>query len=222
MTPNANEEFGEGGVSPMTEQARWNFENQNIQNRPTQARHGGPSQNVGKSQNEYQQFGEQWNNNNNNTKGNDAATQQQHALYPPSFSNLGSGLNSGRAISMPMSQPTLSAPLSEERQHAEIGHQRATQGFLLDQRSAGHHQEEHSAQMPLGAQNRQHSQSSSGGAQPPPGFSGPSPLIRQLSEKVRTQAERLQLMEAYQALCEKRILDFDPAHPLPVAPYHLG
>lgn len=47
-------------------------------------------------------------------------------------------------------------------------------------------------------------------------------MARQLSEKVRTQAERLQIMEAYKALCERRILDFDPEHQLPVLPNHLG
>ena len=29
-------------------------------------------------------------------------------------------------------------------------------------------------------------------------------------------------MEAYKALCEQRILDFDPDHQLPVLPMHLG
>lgn len=29
-------------------------------------------------------------------------------------------------------------------------------------------------------------------------------------------------MEAYKALCERRILDFDPEHQLPVLPSHLG
>lgn len=51
---------------------------------------------------------------------------------------------------------------------------------------------------------------------------GPSPLVRQLSEKIRLQAERLQIMEAYRALCERRILDYDPEHPMPVMPHHLG
>ena len=47
-------------------------------------------------------------------------------------------------------------------------------------------------------------------------------MIRQLSEKIRLQAERLQIMEAYRALCERRILDYDPEHPMPVMPNHLG
>lgn len=29
-------------------------------------------------------------------------------------------------------------------------------------------------------------------------------------------------MEAYKALCERRILDFDPNHQMPIMPYHLG
>ena len=29
-------------------------------------------------------------------------------------------------------------------------------------------------------------------------------------------------MEAYKALCEKRIQDLDPGHPMPVMPFHLG
>jgi len=29
-------------------------------------------------------------------------------------------------------------------------------------------------------------------------------------------------MEAYKVLCEKRILELDPNHPMPVLPSHLG
>lgn len=49
-----------------------------------------------------------------------------------------------------------------------------------------------------------------------------SSLIMQFSEKVRTQADRLQQLEAYKSLCERRIHDFDPSHPLPVRPDHIG
>jgi len=35
-------------------------------------------------------------------------------------------------------------------------------------------------------------------------------LLRQFSSKVKQQAERLQTLEAYKQLCEKRILDLDP------------
>lgn len=37
-----------------------------------------------------------------------------------------------------------------------------------------------------------------------------------------SQAERLTSLEAYKTLLEKRLLDFDPKHPLPVTPQHLG
>ena len=50
----------------------------------------------------------------------------------------------------------------------------------------------------------------------------PSSLVQQLSEKVRTQAERLQRMEVYKQLCEKRIQDLFPSHELPVLPHHIG
>jgi hypothetical protein len=50
----------------------------------------------------------------------------------------------------------------------------------------------------------------------------PSALVKQLSEKVRTQAERLTALEAYKTLLEKRLVDLDPKHPLPVIPQHLG
>ena len=52
--------------------------------------------------------------------------------------------------------------------------------------------------------------------------SSQSSLIKQFSEKVKAQAERLQQMEAYKALCERRIKDFDPNHPMPVQPEHIG
>jgi len=29
-------------------------------------------------------------------------------------------------------------------------------------------------------------------------------------------------MEAYKALCEQRIMELDPDHPMPVMPFHLG
>ena len=46
--------------------------------------------------------------------------------------------------------------------------------------------------------------------------------MKQLSDKVREQAERLQNLEAYKALCESRILDFDPEHSLPLKQEHMG
>lgn len=53
-------------------------------------------------------------------------------------------------------------------------------------------------------------------------MSQPSSLVKQLSEKVRSQAERLQKLETYKQLCEKRILELDPKHSLPVLVSHLG
>lgn len=40
--------------------------------------------------------------------------------------------------------------------------------------------------------------------------SSQSSLMRQFSEKIKTQAERLQKLEAYKRLCERRIQDFEP------------
>lgn len=45
---------------------------------------------------------------------------------------------------------------------------------------------------------------------------GKGDLVKQLSEKVRSQAERLQRLESYKSLCEKRIKDFQPDHQFPI------
>ena len=47
-------------------------------------------------------------------------------------------------------------------------------------------------------------------------------LSQQLGEKIRSQAHRLAALEQYRLLCEQRLLEFDPDHPLPVLPEHLG
>lgn len=47
-------------------------------------------------------------------------------------------------------------------------------------------------------------------------------LLNQLRDKVRTQAQRLRNLEQYKMLCEERIADFCPGHPMPVKPDHLG
>lgn len=47
-------------------------------------------------------------------------------------------------------------------------------------------------------------------------------LSQQLGEKIRSQAHRLAALEQYRLLCEQRLLEFDPNHPLPVLPEHLG
>ena len=46
--------------------------------------------------------------------------------------------------------------------------------------------------------------------------------MRQFSEKIKTQAERLSKLENYKRVCERRILDFDPSHALPVTEEMLG
>ena len=46
--------------------------------------------------------------------------------------------------------------------------------------------------------------------------------MRQFSDKIKTQAERLQKLESYKRLCERRILDFEPNHALPVTEDMLG
>lgn len=46
--------------------------------------------------------------------------------------------------------------------------------------------------------------------------------MSQMGEKIRQQAGALQELESYKALCEKRILEFCPDHPIPVLPEHLG
>lgn len=55
-----------------------------------------------------------------------------------------------------------------------------------------------------------------------PDSAGNSTFLQQLTDKVREQAQQLQALEAYKTLCEKRILDLSPDHPLPVQPAHLG
>ncbi len=44
----------------------------------------------------------------------------------------------------------------------------------------------------------------------------------QFAEKIRQQAKLLEELERYKIICEKRILELCPAHPLPVQPAHLG
>jgi len=64
---------------------------------------------------------------------------------------------------------------------------------------------------------------------PPPNVLKSSPqspskenFVSQLSEKIRQQARQLQEQENYKILCEKRILELCPNHPLPVQSIHLG
>lgn len=44
----------------------------------------------------------------------------------------------------------------------------------------------------------------------------------QLGEKIRSQAQRLAALEQYRMLCEQRLLELAPNHPIPVLPEHLG
>eukprot|EP01022_Parablepharisma_sp_SALTPOND_P018560 TRINITY_DN304_c0_g1_i1.p1 TRINITY_DN304_c0_g1~~TRINITY_DN304_c0_g1_i1.p1 ORF type:complete len:1205 (-),score=223.99 TRINITY_DN304_c0_g1_i1:1337-4951(-) len=64
---------------------------------------------------------------------------------------------------------------------------------------------------------------------PPPPITRTSPqspskddFVSQLTEKIRQQARELQEQENYKIICEKRILELCPNHPLPVTPAHLG
>lgn len=47
-------------------------------------------------------------------------------------------------------------------------------------------------------------------------------LVQSLKEKVRQQARRLSALEQYRLLCEQRVKELSPDHPLPVLPDHLG
>jgi chromosome segregation ATPase len=43
-----------------------------------------------------------------------------------------------------------------------------------------------------------------------------------MREKIRTQAQRLRVLEQYKVLCETRIAEIAPSHPLPVLPEHIS
>jgi len=47
-------------------------------------------------------------------------------------------------------------------------------------------------------------------------------LVQSLKEKVRQQARRLSALEQYRLLCEQRVKELSPDHPLPVSPEHMG
>jgi hypothetical protein len=46
--------------------------------------------------------------------------------------------------------------------------------------------------------------------------------FQKFSGKIREQAEKLQELENYKVLAERRILDLCPNHPLPIQDFHLG
>ncbi|CDW87983.1 UNKNOWN [Stylonychia lemnae] len=47
-------------------------------------------------------------------------------------------------------------------------------------------------------------------------------MIDSLTLKIKQQAEKLQFLENYKTLCERRIKDYDSNHQLPVLPSHIG
>lgn len=47
-------------------------------------------------------------------------------------------------------------------------------------------------------------------------------LTSQMREKIRNQAQRLRALEQYRILCEHRIQELHPGHPIPIKPEHLG
>lgn len=49
-----------------------------------------------------------------------------------------------------------------------------------------------------------------------------SELLLQLREKLKTQAQRIRSLESYKVLCEERLTELFPSHPLPVLPEHIG
>ena len=46
-------------------------------------------------------------------------------------------------------------------------------------------------------------------------------ILQSMREKIRSQAQRLRLLEQYKALCETRISEIVPDHPIPVLPEHI-
>lgn len=47
-------------------------------------------------------------------------------------------------------------------------------------------------------------------------------FIKQMSQKIRKQAERIMQLENYKGLCEARLKEISPNHPIPVLEAHLG
>ena len=52
--------------------------------------------------------------------------------------------------------------------------------------------------------------------------SNPGALLTQLKDKLKSQSIQIRLLESYKGLCEQRILDLYPNHPLPILKDHLG
>lgn len=47
-------------------------------------------------------------------------------------------------------------------------------------------------------------------------------FVKQLMNKIKKQAEQLMQLENYKMMCERRIKELVPIHPLPVDPSHFG
>ena len=47
-------------------------------------------------------------------------------------------------------------------------------------------------------------------------------LLLQMREKLKTQAQRIRSLESYKVLCEERLSELFPSHPLPILPEHIG
>lgn len=50
----------------------------------------------------------------------------------------------------------------------------------------------------------------------------PGAILTQLKSKLKSQSTQLRLLESYKCLCEQRILDLYPNHPLPIQQDHIG
>ena len=47
-------------------------------------------------------------------------------------------------------------------------------------------------------------------------------FVKQLMNKIKKQAEQLMQLENYKILCERKIRELVPIHPLPIEPTHIG
>ncbi len=46
--------------------------------------------------------------------------------------------------------------------------------------------------------------------------------MRKLNQMVQNLQERLQYLDNYRIICEKRVRELAPSHPLPILPSHCG
>ena len=47
-------------------------------------------------------------------------------------------------------------------------------------------------------------------------------LLSQLKEKLKSQNQKIRSLESYKVLCEERLIELCPSHPIPVQPEHIG